>query len=199
MSKEVPLSDKPTVVLAAMLGRVADRADKLHEDLHELGCELSHEVSHWIKKTAKLTAYVELEVPAKDDSEVQDLLARNLTELDEELIQFRQHAHEDAPMQMLGQILQKLLETIKEEWKQSPGEASDASELTENFASFEDLLADALPTARADIAVRHAYIALADLAKFWRALDDRLASLLPPHELNHSHKHPHEHLDDSDD
>lgn len=202
----VPKNEQPISAIVAMLSRISTRADQLHDDLHELGCELSHEISHWIKKVAKLISYIEIESPNKEDPEVQELLERNLAELETELADFFGDATEDAPMQMMGQIFKNLFATLRWEWGQEGKNMEQINGILECFREFEDLLAHALPTARADIAVRHAYIALTEFAKLLRALDDRLANLpLPhPHELRHNqdedygHEQAHPHLKDSD-
>ncbi len=190
------MSEKPKSALNAMLARIIEHSDALHEELHELEDELSHHVSHLLKKIAKLTAYAELEASDRQSSEAVSLIARNMAEIHEDLTDLLDDAGTDPAIYAVGEAVSKLVVLMNAEWhdssRDSEGEMPEAGDPREAFQNFESVFEKLIPSARADIAVRHAYLALREMAKFWRADDDRLASLGLKHDHDHKHGHQHE-------
>lgn len=185
------MTEKPKSALNAMLSRVTDHADALHEELHEFEDELSHHVSHLLKKIAKLTAYAELEAPNNQSAEVVTLITRNMAEINEDLTDLLDDAGTDPAIHSVGDAISNLVAIMSVEWHSAItiSTAKGAEDPRDIFLLFEQSLKKLVPTARADIAVRHAYLALREMEKFWRANDDRLARLAHGHVHEHGHAH----------
>ncbi len=190
------MSEKPKSALNAMLARIIGHADALHEELHEFEDELSHHLSHLLKKIAKLTEYAELEIPDKGSSEAASLISRNMAEISADLGDLLDDAGADPAMHSAGETLSKLVALMNAEWVLpkggTAGKTKEGGDPHEAFEKFEHSLEKLVPIARADIAVRHAYLALREMVKFWQANDDRLATTAPEHESEHEHGHHHE-------
>ncbi len=187
--------EKPKSALNAMLARIITHSEALHEELHEFEDELSHHVSHLLKKIAKLTAYAELETPDKHAPEAVSLITRNMAEIQDDLTDLLDDAGADPAIYAVGETISKLVALMTAEWgspvSSSTGAIPEAGGPREALRILEHQLEKMVPTARADIAVRHAYLALREMAKFWRANDDQLADLTP----EHAHEHEHENQD----
>ncbi len=187
------MSEKPKSALAAMLARIIAHSEALHEELHEFEDELSHHVSHLLKKIAKLTAYAELETSDRRSSEAVALITRNMAEIQEDLADLLGDAVSDPAIHAVGEAISKLFTLMRAEWEAHPSDVAPATKKgndpREVLVIFEESLKKMVPTARADIAVRHAYLGLREMVKFWRADDDRLAALVPEHEHEHEHEH----------
>ena len=192
MMVESRMFDKPKSALNAMLTRVITHSDTLHEELHEFDDELSHHVSHLLKKIAKLTTYVEIEVPDRRSPEVGSLITRNIAEIQEDITDLLEDAYADPAIHAVGQAISKLMTIMNAEWispsNSSNSAAKDAVDPRNALEAFERLLEKMTQTARADITVRHAYLALREMAKFWRANDDHLATVPRGHEHDHAHE-----------
>ncbi|OLS14554.1 MAG: hypothetical protein RBG13Loki_1837 [Promethearchaeota archaeon CR_4] len=194
------MSEKPKSALSAMLNRVITRSDALHEELHEFDDELSHHVSHLLKKIAKLTGYVEIEVSDRGLPEVESLIARNIAEIQADISDLLEDAQMDPAIHAVTETISKLVIIMTTEWNSPSNRSSptltDAENPRNALETFEHMLNKLTPTARADIAVRHSYLALREMAKFWRANDDQLANLNQHHENDHDYEHNHGHKHD---
>ncbi len=191
------MSEKPKSALDAMLARVIAHSEALHEELHEFDDDLSHHVSHLLKKIAKLTAYAELEVSDRRSPEAVSLITRNMAEINVDLTDLLEDSSTDPAIYAVGEAISKLVAMMQREWDSSTSNHAPATKEEEDprdtMLIFERLLEKMIPTARADIAVRHAFLALRELAKFWRADDDHLVPLVHGHDHECGHDHEHEH------